>query len=117
MKTKRRASKGKVRARSTSPEGGTQMIHVGVDLHQRFCYMTALEARGKTIQSGAVNNERLALRRYFRQFRGQAVQVAVEACGFWPGVSRGGGAGSDAVGVGASATGEGDRFGQVEERS
>ena len=60
------------------------MIHVGVDLHQRFCYMTALEARGKTIQSGAVNNERLALRRYFRQFRGQRVQVAVEACGFWP---------------------------------
>jgi len=46
--------------------------------------MTALEARGKTIQAGAVNNERLALRRYFRQFRGQAVQVAVEACGFWP---------------------------------
>ena len=60
------------------------MIHVGVDLHQRFCYMTALEARGKTIQSRAVNNERLALRRYFRQFRGQRVQVAVEACGFWP---------------------------------
>ena len=34
--------------------------------------------------SGPVNNERLGLRRYFRQFRGQAVQVAVEACGFWP---------------------------------
>src|SRR2546430_2565747 len=60
------------------------MIHVGVDLHQRFCYMTALETRGKLLQSGAVNNERLALKRYFRQFRGQAVEVAVEACGFWP---------------------------------
>ena len=60
------------------------MIHVGVDLHQRFCYMTALEARGKIVQSGPVTNEKLALRRYFRQFRGQAVQVAVEACGFWP---------------------------------
>jgi transposase len=60
------------------------MIHVGVDLHQRFCYMTALDARGKAVQSGAVNNERLALKRYFRQFRGQGVQVAVEACGFWP---------------------------------
>lgn len=60
------------------------MIHVGVDLHQRFCYMTALEARGKVLQSGPVQNERLALRRYFRQFRGQGVQVAVEACGFWP---------------------------------
>jgi transposase len=60
------------------------MIHVGVDLHQRFCYMTALEARGKIVQSGPVTNEKLALRKYFRQFRGQAVQVAVEACGFWP---------------------------------
>src|SRR5256714_8168029 len=61
------------------------MIHVGVDLHQRFCYMTALEARGKMIQAGPVTNEKLALRRYFRQFRRQAVQVAVEACGFWAG--------------------------------
>ena len=60
------------------------MIHVGVDLHQRFCYMTALEARGKIVQSGAVSNEKVALRKYFRQFRGQGVQVAVEA-GFWPG--------------------------------
>jgi transposase len=46
--------------------------------------MTALEASGKMVQSGTVTNERLALRRYFRQFRGQQVQVAVEACGFWP---------------------------------
>jgi transposase len=60
------------------------MIHVGVDLHQRFCYMTALEARGKIMQAGPVTNEKLALRRYFRQFRGKEVQVAVEACGFWP---------------------------------
>ena len=60
------------------------MIHVGVDLHQRFCYMTALDARGKELQAGTVSNEKAALRRYFRQFGGQAVQVAVEACGFWP---------------------------------
>jgi transposase len=60
------------------------MIHVGVDLHQRFCYMTALDASGKAIQAGAVTNQRLALRRYFRQFAGKPVQVAVEACGFWP---------------------------------
>jgi transposase len=46
--------------------------------------MTALEARGKMIQAGPVTNEKLALRRYFQQFRGQDVQVAVEACGFWP---------------------------------
>jgi transposase len=61
------------------------MIHVGVDLHQRFCYMTALEASGKMLQAGVVTNEKLGLRKYFRQFRGKPVQVAVEACGFWPG--------------------------------
>ncbi len=60
------------------------MIHIGVDLHQRFCYMTALEARGKIVQAGPVTNEKRALRQYFRQFRGKEVQVAVEACGFWP---------------------------------
>ncbi len=60
------------------------MIHVGVDLHQRFCYITVMEARGKIVQSGPVTNEKLALRKYFRQFHGQPVQVAVEACGFWP---------------------------------
>lgn len=60
------------------------MIHVGVDLHQRFCYMTALNTSGKVIESGPVANEKLALRRYFRQFRGRPVEVAVEACGFWP---------------------------------
>lgn len=61
------------------------MIHVGVDLHQRFCYMTAMEASGKVMQAGAVSNEKAELRRYFRQFGGRRVQVAVEACGFWPG--------------------------------
>jgi transposase len=46
--------------------------------------MTAMEARGKIMQAGAVTNEKAALRKYFRQFRGQRVKVAVEACGFWP---------------------------------
>ena len=59
------------------------MIHVGVDLHQRFCYMTVMDARGKILSAGPVSNEKLALRRYFRQFRGQGVEAAVEACGFW----------------------------------
>src|SRR5437764_13865156 len=59
------------------------MIHVGVDLHQRFCYMTVMDARGKILSAGPVSNEKLALRRYCRQFRGQGVEAAVEACGFW----------------------------------
>jgi transposase len=46
--------------------------------------MTVLEARGKIVRSEPVTNEKLALRKYFRQFQGQQVQVAVEACGFWP---------------------------------
>lgn len=28
--------------------------HVGVDLHQRFCYLTAVNASGKVIRDGAV---------------------------------------------------------------
>ncbi len=50
------------------------MIHVGVDLHQRFCCITVMEARGKIVQAGPVTNEKLALRKYFRQFRGKDVQ-------------------------------------------
>jgi transposase len=60
------------------------MIHVGVDLHQRFCYMTALDSRGRQLNAQTVVNETAALRAYFRQFR-KPVRVAVEACGFWPG--------------------------------
>lgn len=59
------------------------MIHVGADLHQRFCYMTALDASGRKLNAGAVPNQAEALRNYFGQFRGP-VQVAVEACSFWP---------------------------------
>ncbi len=59
------------------------MIHVGVDLHQRFCYMTALEARGKILQSGPGRAE-VGFAEVFPLFRGREVQVAVEACGFWP---------------------------------
>src|SRR5437763_5007743 len=60
------------------------MIHVGADLHQRFCYFTALDARGRQLRAGAVVNEAEALRQWLRQLPGQ-VQVAVEACSFWPG--------------------------------
>jgi len=60
------------------------MIHVGADLHQRFCYFTVLDARGRQLRAGAVVNEAEALRQWLRQLPGQ-VQVAVEACSFWPG--------------------------------
>lgn len=59
------------------------MIHVGVDLHQRFCYMTALDSRGKQLNAQAVANETAALQAYFRQFK-KPVRAVVEACSFWP---------------------------------
>lgn len=59
------------------------MIHVGVDLHQRFCYMTAVDTRGRQLNQQAVPNQAAALQAYFRQFR-KPVRAAVEACGFWP---------------------------------
>jgi len=33
------------------------MIHVGVDLHQRFCYVTVMDAGGRILQQRAVGNE------------------------------------------------------------
>lgn len=59
------------------------MIHIGVDLHQRFCYMTALETSGKIRQQGRVANEPASLQGYFGQW-GEPVEAAVEACSFWP---------------------------------
>lgn len=59
------------------------MIHVGVDLHQRFCYVTVMDARGKILQQRAVGNEAGELKRWARSLPGPA-QVVMEACSFWP---------------------------------
>jgi hypothetical protein len=59
------------------------MIHVGVDLHQRFCYMTAVDATGRALKQGPVANEARALRRWLRGFD-EPLTMAVEACSFWP---------------------------------
>jgi transposase len=61
--------------------------HVGVDLHQRFCYLTAVSASGKLIKQGQVVNEAEALRSWLRQVPGPR-QVVVEASGFWPAFAR-----------------------------
>jgi len=63
------------------------MIHVGVDLHQRFCYVTAVDASGKKLAQRSVVNERGALQSWFGALPGPA-QVVVEACGFWPAFQR-----------------------------
>jgi transposase len=59
------------------------MTHVGVDLHERFCYMTALDATGRSVKAGAVPNQPAELRRWLRGLPAP-VEVAVEACSFWP---------------------------------
>lgn len=61
--------------------------HVGVDLHQRFCYLTAVDASGKRYRQGQVVNQEAALRAWLRQLPGPR-QVVVEASGFWPSFAR-----------------------------
>src|ERR1035441_6531210 len=68
--------------------------HVGVDLHQRFCYLTAVDASGKTRKQGQVVNEGEALRAWLRQLPGPG-QVVVEASGFCPAFARAVGAESE----------------------
>jgi transposase len=63
------------------------MTHVGVDLHQRFCYLTAVDASGKRCRHGQVVNEGAALRAWLRQVPGPR-QVVMEASGFWPAFAR-----------------------------
>jgi transposase len=59
------------------------MIHIGVDLHRTFCYVTALDANGSVLHQGRVNNQREALQEYFRRWP-SPVRVVFEACSFWP---------------------------------
>ncbi len=63
------------------------MIHVGVDLHQRFCYCTAVKTSGEVIVQRSVPNEAECLRRFLRSLPGPS-QVVLEACGFWPAFKR-----------------------------
>ena len=79
-----------IRARGTETTLGgryAMKTHVGVDLHQRFCYLTAVDASGKIFKQGQVVNEGAALRAWLRQLPGPR-QVVVEASGFWPAFSR-----------------------------
>ena len=64
------------------------MIYVGVDLHLRFCYMTVLDANGKVLRQGRVQNTDSQLQQFFADIKNslsekEGLAVAVEACGFW----------------------------------
>jgi transposase len=63
------------------------MIHIGVDLHQRFCYVTAVDARGQLVAQRSMVNEARALQSWLKALPGPR-QVVVEACGFWPAFAR-----------------------------
>jgi transposase len=62
------------------------VTHVGVDLHQRFCYLTAVDASGKTLKQSQVVNEGASLRAWLRQLPTPR-QVMMEASG-WPAFAR-----------------------------
>ena len=61
--------------------------HIGVDLHQRFCYLTAVSASGKVLRHGQVANHAAALQQWLGSVPGPR-QVVVEASGFWPAFQR-----------------------------
>ena len=63
------------------------VTHVGVDLHQRFCYLTAVDASGKRLKQAQVVNQEVALRAWLRQLPAPR-QVVMEASGFWPAFAR-----------------------------
>jgi transposase len=62
-------------------------IHVGVDLHQRFCYVTAMKASGELLAQASLVNEAGVLQGWVRSLP-EPAQVVVEACGFWPAFAR-----------------------------
>jgi len=62
-------------------------VHIGVDLHQRFCYLTAVDARGKLLRQGQVANQPAALQQWLGGLE-RPRQVVVEASGFWPAFQR-----------------------------
>jgi len=59
------------------------MIHLGVDLHRTFCYVTALDANGKVLHQGKINNERVTIERYLAGWQ-EPLRAVFEACSFWP---------------------------------
>jgi transposase len=59
------------------------MIYIGVDLHRRFCYMTAMDATGQILNQQTVANDAASLRGYVERWS-EPLALAVEACSFWP---------------------------------
>jgi transposase len=57
------------------------MIYLGVDLHQRFCAVTAMNASGEILDERNVVNQKETLCAYLRRWS-EPVRVAVEASSF-----------------------------------
>lgn len=56
------------------------MVYVGVDLHQRFCYMTVLDVNGRILEQRSVPNQAEALVEYVEHWL-RPIELAVEASG------------------------------------
>jgi transposase len=59
------------------------MIYIGVDLHKRFCYMTAMDATGRVLDQRKVANEAASIEGYLKRWS-EPLALAVESCSFWP---------------------------------
>ena len=59
------------------------MIYIGVDLHRRCCYMTAMDATGQILDQRNVAHEATGLRGYLGRWQ-EPVAMVVESCSFWP---------------------------------
>ncbi len=53
--------------------------HIGADLHQRFCYLTAMDASGKTSRQQQVANEAEALRARLRKLARPRIEVCTQS--------------------------------------
>lgn len=80
------------------------MIHVGVALHQRFRYMTAMETRGKIMQGGR-SRMKSWLCDGFSAVSGETGAGGGGGVRVLAGVSGGGGAGGGEAGAGCIRSG------------
>lgn len=60
-----------------------QETYIGLDLHQKTIFGTALDAEGTVIASHRFANNKEALQEFLKPFHSASTKIAIEACGFW----------------------------------
>ena len=60
-----------------------QETYIGLDLHQKTIFGTALDKEGNVIVSHRFPNNKEALQEFLKPFHCATTKIAIEACGFW----------------------------------